>query len=111
MDIKSDYFYGDRAFIDKVLSQFGTTEALSFFKELGIMHRIEDGRVYPISNQASAIADCLRLYLTENAVDFIGRRHGNRTQIQIGNDFYVIAPDRHAVDAVRSPLGDGHPGE
>jgi predicted Rossmann fold flavoprotein len=35
------------------------------------MHRVEEGRVYPISNQASAIADCLRLYLAENAVDFI----------------------------------------
>ena len=71
MDIRSDYFYGDKAFVDKVLSQFGTEDALSFFKELGIMHRVEEGRVYPISNQASAIADCLRLYLTENDVDFI----------------------------------------
>ncbi len=71
MDMKSDYFYGEKAFVEKVLSQFGTTDALSFFKELGIMHRVEEGRVYPISNQASAIADCLRLYLTENDVDFI----------------------------------------
>ncbi|MBQ8539869.1 MAG: aminoacetone oxidase family FAD-binding enzyme [Clostridia bacterium] len=71
MDIKSDYFYGDRAFVEKILAQFGTEEALLFFKELGIMHRVEDNRVYPLSNQASAVADCLRLYLTENNVDFI----------------------------------------
>ncbi len=71
MDIKSDYFYGDKSFIEKVLSLFGTEEALEFFRDLGIMHRVEDGRVYPVSNQASAIADCLRLYLTENGVQFI----------------------------------------
>ncbi len=71
MNIKSDYFYGDKAFIENVLSKFGTDDAIGFFKELGIMHRIEDGRVYPISNQASAIADCLRLFLMENGVDFI----------------------------------------
>lgn len=71
MDIRSDYFYGDKAFVEKILAQFGTDEALLFFKELGIMHRVEDNRVYPISNQASAVADCLRLYLMENNVDFI----------------------------------------
>ncbi len=71
MDMRSDYFYGDKAFVENVLKQFGTDEALAFFYDLGIMHRVEDGRVYPISNQASAIADCLRLYLTENGVDFI----------------------------------------
>ncbi len=71
MDIKSDYFYGERGFVEKVLQKFGTEEAIVFFKELGIMHRVEDGRIYPISNQASAIADCLRLYLMENGVDFI----------------------------------------
>ncbi|MBQ7875948.1 MAG: aminoacetone oxidase family FAD-binding enzyme [Clostridia bacterium] len=71
MDIKSDYFYGDKSFVESVLTKFGTEEAISFFKELGILHRVEENRVYPISNQASAIADCLRLYLMENGVQFI----------------------------------------
>lgn len=71
MDIKSDYFYGDKLFIENVLTRFGTDEALLFFSDLGIMNRVEDNRVYPNSNQASAVADCLRLYLNENGVDFI----------------------------------------
>lgn len=92
MDMKSDYFYGNKAFVEKVLSQFGATEALSFFKELGIMHRVEEGRVYPISNQASAIADCLRLYLAENAVDFITETYvdsveKNRDGFKVGKLF------------------------
>ena len=71
MDMKACYFYGKKQFVEAVLNSFGTDEALSFFKDMGIMHRVEDGRVYPLSNQASAIADCLRLYLSENDVDFI----------------------------------------
>lgn len=71
MDISPEYFYGDKAFIEKVLSRFGTEDALNFFYELGIMHRVEEGRVYPLSNQASAVADALRLFLLENGVDFI----------------------------------------
>ncbi|MGM9552163.1 MAG: aminoacetone oxidase family FAD-binding enzyme [Clostridia bacterium] len=70
-DIKSDYFYGDRGFVTSVLEKFKSEDALEFFKKLGIMHRVENGRVYPVSNQASTVADGLRLYLLENNVDFI----------------------------------------
>lgn len=89
MDIRSDYFFGDRAFIAAVLEQFGTDEALAFFKELGIMHRTEDGRVYPISNQASAVADCLRLYLIENNVDFLTQMLAEDIAIDKNGLFYV----------------------
>lgn len=70
-DIKKEYFYGDEAFISQVLESFGTGEAIAFFEKLGVMPRFEEGRVYPLSNQASTIADSLRLYLLENGVDFI----------------------------------------
>lgn len=71
VDISEKYFFGDSDFIKKVLEQFGSDDAIGFFARLGIMHRVEDGRVYPLSNQASAVADALRLYLNENNVDFI----------------------------------------
>ncbi len=89
MDVKSDYFYGDKAFIEKVLARFGTEEAIGFFKELGIMHRVEDGRVYPVSNQASAIADCLRLYLMENNVQFITDTFVSDIDVDDKGNFYV----------------------
>ena len=89
MDIKSDYFYGEKAFVENVLSQFGTEEALGFFSDLGIMHRVEDGRVYPQSNQASAVADCLRLYLLENNVDFITDTFVSSIDIDENGKFYV----------------------
>ncbi len=70
-DIDEKYFFGEKEFIKSVISYFSSEDAIEFFKSLGIMHRVEDGRVYPISNQASAIADSLRLYLCENHVDFV----------------------------------------
>ena len=89
MDIKSDYFYGDKAFIENVLAQFGTDEALWFFADLGILNRVEDGRVYPNSNQASAIADCLRFYLVENNVDFITDTPVSDISLDENGGFYV----------------------
>ena len=71
MDMNSGYFYGDRDFIGKVLEKFTAEDAVAFFKELGVMHRVEEGRVYPLSNQASAVADSLRLFCMENNIDFI----------------------------------------
>lgn len=70
-DITSDSYFGDRKFIAGVLEQFGTADAVKFFEELGIMAREEDGRIYPRSNQATAVLDALRLYLDENSVDVI----------------------------------------
>lgn len=89
MDIKSQYFFGEKEFVEKILAQFGAEDALSFFAELGIRHRVEDGRVYPLSNQASAIADCLRLYLMENRVDFITDTFVSDIDIDENGSFYV----------------------
>jgi hypothetical protein len=64
-------YFGDREFAKKVLENFGTEEALRFFEDLGVMHREEEGRIYPRSNQATSISDALRLFLAENNVKII----------------------------------------
>ncbi len=87
-DMRKEFFHGDGAFVEKVLNQFSYEDAVSFFEELGIMPRFEEGRVYPISNQASAIAESLRLYLLENKVDFICET--KVTDITKSNDGFFI---------------------
>lgn len=48
------FFYG-------AYSQFDVDKTIEFFKELGIMCRIEEeGKVYPYSLQASSVLDVLR---------------------------------------------------
>ena len=57
-EISEKNYNGDKDIIKNVLdSQFSDT--LSFFKSFGILPYFEDGRVYPRSEQATAIRDAL----------------------------------------------------
>ena len=57
-DLSPRHFYGEISFLRKVLtSPFADDE--SFFRSLGILSYGEDGRIYPRSQQASAIRDAL----------------------------------------------------
>lgn len=57
-DLNESHYSGDTAFIKDVLSS-QHNDTLDFFKSLGILPYFENGRVYPRSEQASAIRDAL----------------------------------------------------
>lgn len=44
-----------------VLQSFGYTDTLRFFEELGLCTKNKDGYIYPLSEQASAVAEVLRM--------------------------------------------------
>jgi hypothetical protein len=55
---------GDSTFIASVLEQFPLAQTLDFFEKLGIACKTEDeGKIYPYSDQASAVLDVLRYEL------------------------------------------------
>jgi predicted Rossmann fold flavoprotein len=55
-----DYFDKEK-FVENSFNIFGVKETLKFFRELGVLEREEaEGRIYPFSNQATAILDALR---------------------------------------------------
>ncbi len=57
-----DCFRGDDlSIVPKVLEQFGYEKTLEFFEELGVILKSRQGYIYPISDQASAILDVLRM--------------------------------------------------
>lgn len=63
---------GDRAIVAAVLAQFPVPETLAFFERLGIAWKTEeDGRVYPRSDQASAVLDVLRYELQQLDVEIL----------------------------------------
>ncbi len=65
----AEEYAGDRAFIRAVLDGF---DADAFFSSLGFPVAVEEnGCMYPGSNQASAVLDCLRLTLSEAGVEEI----------------------------------------
>ncbi len=49
-------------FVSAVLRQFGVADTLAFFDNLGVLTTVEDdGEIYPLCGQASAVLDVLRL--------------------------------------------------
>lgn len=68
-----DNYHGtDKEFIKDAISSFWVSETLDFFTELGILYKVEDeGKVYPYSDQASAVLDVLRAELDRNRVNII----------------------------------------
>ena len=51
--------------IEEVLQQFGTTETLDVFSDLGILPKDRNGYYYPRSDQASSIVSVLRTRLQQ----------------------------------------------
>lgn len=65
-----DNYHGNNPeFIKASVKRFWVEETLEFFKTLGIVHKVEDnGKVYPYSDQASAVLDVLRTKLEFSGV-------------------------------------------
>jgi predicted Rossmann fold flavoprotein len=68
----SRYHGGNDAFIGAVLGQFTVDDTLAFFENLGIACKTEDeGKVYPHSDQASAVLDVLRYEVEQLGVSLV----------------------------------------
>ncbi len=71
-DISAAHYHGDVRFAERVISRFGTEDAVKFFRSVGVPEYIEDGRVYPMSESAAGLLDALRAAASgaETATDF-----------------------------------------
>ncbi len=60
----SNYFGSNPKFAFSALKQFDFQQTMNFFEELGVSHKVEeDGKVFPVSDQASSVLDVLRYEL------------------------------------------------
>jgi predicted Rossmann fold flavoprotein len=66
-----DHYYGaPKSFIGSVLRQFSVQDTLTFFQNMGLAWKADtEKRVYPVSEQASAVLDLLRLAVEHTGVD------------------------------------------
>lgn len=66
------YFYGDQAFIQSVFSQFGYTDIMQFFQELGVPtyeeKKTSRGKIFPNIDNAKTVRDMLVDVLKEKEV-------------------------------------------
>lgn len=68
-----DNYHGNNAkFIMGARNRFWVNETLDFFKSLGVLTKVEEkGKVYPYSDQASAVLDTLRFKAEEENVKIV----------------------------------------
>lgn len=68
----TEYHYNQPDFVRHIFDQFSPDKTLHFFEKLGIVPRIEEeGRTYPLSEQASSIVDVLAFELERLHIDVI----------------------------------------
>lgn len=59
-------------FVNYAINEFSPDSVMKFFDEIGLLSRVElEGRVYPISGQATAVLDVLRMELSRLCVSVI----------------------------------------
>lgn len=71
LHVSPTHYHGDgaAAFVTPALTAFLPDACLSFFRSLGVLcSPREEGREYPLCQQASAVLDCLRLELAHRGV-------------------------------------------
>lgn len=67
-----NYHGRNRDFVRGAMRRFWVEETLAFFRELGVLARVEDaGKVYPYSGQAAAVLDVLRMEADRLGVQLI----------------------------------------
>lgn len=66
--ITNTHYHGAPAFLGEVFDALPPGEVLDFFRSIGLLTCVEDGRIYPHSLQASSVLDVLRLACERHGV-------------------------------------------
>lgn len=89
IDMSLRHFHGgDKLLIDNVLRAFDSKKTLKFFNEIGVYPKEKNGCIYPYSEQASAVLDCLMNEMKKNNVEVITECHPNDISIISDIDAY-----------------------
>lgn len=69
LDMNIDKYNGDKKLAEIGLFRFDENDAISFFRELGILEYSNNGYIYPYSKQATSIVQALRMEMTRLKID------------------------------------------
>lgn len=97
---------GVRAFVQPALEAFPPSAAISFFESVGVQCVVRDnGRVYPLCEQAGAVLDCLRLTL--DALGVTQRCDAAVTALRRRGDTLVLTAGGEEIQARRVLIATG----
>lgn len=83
----SNYHSANPNFFEHVINEFSKDDTLSFFEMLGLpIISLENGKMYPLSLQASSVLDILRMALSEREIPV----HVNSKVVKIHREYEVF---------------------
>ena len=103
-------FFGDSAFAGLVLKNCGIKEVSGFFESLGLVLRQEEGgRVYPATQQAASVLDCLTKPLENNPSATLTTGTEVASIRSARDGYHVTAKDGQVYSAPQVILATGSP--
>ncbi len=82
---EGDFYFDKNSFSSFALKEFDVRSNLDFFASLGLYTRSDDeGRIYPLSNQASSVLDALRFACEGSGVNIITGHSVEKIKINDG---------------------------
>ncbi len=92
-----EFYYGDKAFIEQFVSNAKQVNLKRYLEEIGIFVCAgKDGKIYPLSKQASSVLDSIRAYLSyKNCTILTGKKVSKITktngvfEVSVGNEKFV----------------------
>ena len=102
----NEYHYNHPAFVKQIFGQFGPDKTLDFFEKLGIVPKIEDeGKTYPLSEQASSIVDVLQYEINRLSIHVHFDEFVNK--IEKKNGRYLIKTKSKTYEADKVIIATG----
>jgi len=97
--ITSENYHGKNPrFVNDVFAHFDNKNTLEFFENLGIVTKVEEnGRVFPISGQASSVVDVLTHYLKDLGCNFLYDTKVSDLK-KVGDSFKVSIEDKSTLN-------------
>ncbi len=102
------HYHGENPyFASSIFSQFGVSDTVSFFEELGMLTKTEENqKAYPYSMQASAVLDVLRFRMEDLGIETITNFEVSQVKRKNGG-FLITAYDKREVFADRVIIAAG----
>lgn len=102
------YHGADTAFVAGILSQFDVKQTIKFFEKLGISHKVEDeGKVFPMSDQASSVLDVLRYQVEQTGINVIYEARVSVIRKKNKDRFELKLADGNSIEGDRVVLAAG----
>jgi predicted Rossmann fold flavoprotein len=95
-------------FVSFALSEYSPIRVIKFFESIGLKTVTDsEGRVYPMSNTASSVLDCLRFECENLGIEFILNCHVNT--LKILNNYFIINDEIKAKKIIIATSGKAAP--